>query len=538
MNGESRMSVRWPVAVASAMLLLTIGAAGAYVFLRSSARPTSSSDARTGTVPPTATAPEQARSGTSMGAADRALPDALVTLSEEAVQRARITVVPAASGAGVSTLRLPATVEPNGYRHVSVTPVVGGRVTRVLVELGAHVRQGQTMALVFSPELAEAQMRYVSARAELDAHERELARTEKLVQIGAASRQELERIHAEHTARKTAVESAQSRLQLLGLSPSAIEGLGPGKGVEAITSVPAPIVGVVTERVANVGLNVDPATKLFTVVDMSNVWVVADLYEKDFSRVRVGLSATVTTTAYPDRRFKGRISYVDPQVSPQTRTARVRVGVPNPRNELRLGMYADVQVETSDRTSVTLIPRSAVQNVADRSVAYLVNPARPGQFTEREVRLGHQTGEWVEVLSGVAPGDLVVAEGSFFLRAERERLGLRQSASAPTSATSGKPASQNSGQPAASTVQTAKVILGEQGYEPANVTLRAGAPARLTFVRTTDKTCGTEIVFPSLNVKRSLPLNEPVDIEFTPAKAGEIAFACGMNMLKGVLVVE
>ena len=80
--------------------------------------------------------------------------------------------------------------------------------------------------------------------------------------------------------------------------------------------------------------------------------------------------------------------------------------------------------------------------------------------------------------------------------------------------------------------------MSEQGYEPAQLTLRAGAPARITFIRTTDKTCGTEVVFPSLNIKRALPLNEPVVIEFTPAKSGDIAFACGMNMLHGTVVVR
>ena len=87
-------------------------------------------------------------------------------------------------------------------------------------------------------------------------------------------------------------------------------------------------------------------------------------------------------------------------------------------------------------------------------------------------------------------------------------------------------------------VQTAKVLVGEKGYEPGRVSLRAGTPAKITFVRTTDKTCGTEVLFPSLNIKRALPLNEPVVIEFTPAKTGEIAFACGMNMLHGTVVVR
>jgi cobalt-zinc-cadmium efflux system membrane fusion protein len=538
MNEESRMSLRWPVAVALAVLLLALGAAASYVFLTSAVRPTSTTNVQTPAAPTAPPTGEQQRGATPTASSDQPLPDAVVTLSAEAVHRARITVVPVASGASVSTLRLPATVEANGYRQVGVTPVVGGRVTRVLSELGGHVRQGQTMAQVFSPELAEAQTRYVSIRAELDAHERELERTEKLVKIGAASRQELERIHAEHTARKSSVESARSRLQLLGLPRSAIDDLGPGKEVEAIVNVPAPIAGVVTERLANVGLNVDPATKLFAVVDLSTVWVVADLYEKDFSRVRTGDSATVVTTAYPDRPFKGRISYIDPQVNAQTRTAKLRVEVPNPHTELRLGMFAEVQVESSDQTSVTLIPRSAVQHVADRSVVYLVNPSGPGQFTEREVRMGQQTGDRVEVLAGVAPSDSVVSEGSFFLRAESERLGLRQSVSVSPPITGGTPSPQSRAQSSASDVQTATVIVGEQGYQPAKVSLRASVPARLTFVRITDKTCGTEVVFPSLNIERALPLNQPVDIEFTPAKSGDIAFACGMNMLHGTVVVR
>ena len=122
-------------------------------------------------------------------------------------------------------------VEPNAYHVVAVTPLVAGRITRVTAELGQHVQKGQIIAQIFSPELAEWQTSYITGRAELEAHERELARTEKLVAIGSASRQELERIHAEHTARRASVQSAASRLQLLGLSESAIEALNPDTAV-------------------------------------------------------------------------------------------------------------------------------------------------------------------------------------------------------------------------------------------------------------------------------------------------------------------
>jgi RND family efflux transporter MFP subunit len=353
------------------------------------------------------------------------LPDVIVTLTDEAMKRAGIEIATVEAGSATDVLRLPAVVEPNAYARVSVTPLVTGRVTSVSAQLGAQVRQGQTLATVFSPELADAQTQYISARAELDAHERELARTEKLVQIGAASRQELERIHAEHTGQQTRVESARSRLDLLGMSREAVESLASGKSVDASTEVPAPISGVVTERLVNMGLNVDPATKLFTVVDLSTVWIVANLYEKDFARVRVGDHATVVTPAYPDRQIQGRVSYIDPQVSPESRTTKVRVEVSNPHYDLRLGMLAEAQIQASTSTSVAFIPRIAVQNVADRSFVYVAKPGAPGQFMEREVLVGQPSGERIQVVSGVVAGDKVVTEGSFFMRAERERLGLR-----------------------------------------------------------------------------------------------------------------
>jgi len=527
MTSDTRMTMHRGAAALVAIALLAAGAGATYLLMRGDAR----AGGHAADMPsPTGAQPSPAAS---VATSNTPLPDVAVPLSQDAVERAGIVVAPIASGTSGTELRLPGVVEPNAYRQVVVTPLVAGRVTKVGPALGDQVRRGETLAQIYSPALAEAQTRYVSAQAMLDAHDRELQRTQKLVEIGAASRQELEKIHAEHAAQTAAVQSARSQLELLGVSASALEKMAPDHNVSATISVPAPIDGVVTERGANVGLNADQATKLFTVLDLSTVWVVANLYEKDFPRVRVGNEAAITTSARPDLTLRGRVSYIDPQVSADTRTAKVRIEVPNTGGEHRLGMYADVVVAGASGTSAPRIPRNAVQNVGDRTVVYLANRKEPGKFVEREVRLGQTSGEQVEVLSGVQPGDVVVTEGSFFVRAERERLGLRPAANR----TSATPASSSDGR-SSEAAQTARVVVSEQGYEPATVSLRAGAPARITFVRTTDKTCGTEVVFPSLNIKRALPLNEPVVIEFTPAKPGDIAFACGMNMLHGTVVVQ
>jgi membrane fusion protein, heavy metal efflux system len=528
MTTDTRVTMHKGAAAAVAVALLAVGAGAAYLLIRN--------DAGAGqSVANVPSRPSAQPSSASAVTSNTPLPDVVVPFSEDAARRAGIVVAPVTSGTSGAEIRLPGVVEPNAYRQVVVTPLVAGRVTKVGPALGDRVRRGQTLAEIYSPTLAEAQTRYVSAQAMLDAHDRELQRTQKLVDIGAASRQELEKIHAEHAAQTAAVQSARSQLELLGVSTSALEKMAPGHNVNATTNVPAPIDGVVTERGANVGLNVDTAARLFTVVDLSSVWVVADLYEKDFSRVRVGSEAAITTSARPDLTLRGRVSYIDPQVSAGTRTAKVRIEVPNTSGELRLGMYADVVVAVASGTSAPRIPRNAVQNVGDRTVVYLANPKDPGMFIEREVRVGQTSGEQVEVVSGVQPGDVVVTEGSFFVRAERERLGLRSGAGTTPTDARRTPSRSNVG---GDNVQTATILVNEKGYEPSKVTLRAGVPARLTFVRTTDKTCGTEVVFTSLKIKKALPLNEPVLVEFTPEKSGDIAFACGMNMFHGTVIVQ
>lgn len=534
MSVESRVSLAWPSLLGAALLLVALGAGGTYVGLRSVGSATG--DLATA-APVVASAPATpAALPGSEASPTLALPDLEVTLTKEDVERAGIVVVPVLTGTTGEGLRAPGVVQPNAYRQVVVTPLVSGRVTRVGAKLGQAVKRGQMVAQIFSSELAEAQTRYVSARAALGAHEQELARTEKLIEIGAASRQELERIHAEHTARRADLESAEARLRLLGLSVAAIDVLAPGKGQSATLEVPAPIAGVVTERTANVGMNVDQTTPLLTVTDLSTVWVVVEVYEKDFSHVTVGTPVQITTHAYPDRTIEGRVSYLDPQVSPETRTAKARIEVKNPSGDLRLGMYAEALFRSGGRASMPLVPRAAVQNVGNRTVVYLVDSAKPGTFIEREVRVGAVAGDQVPVISGIQAGDIVVSEGSFSVRAERERLGLRASPGTPSRGPS--EAQRHVGREGNRDVQDATIVVGETSFDPSRLTVRAGVPARLTFTRTSEKTCATSVVFASLNMKKELPLNEPVTIEFTPGRAGEIAFACGMNMLRGTLVVH
>jgi cobalt-zinc-cadmium efflux system membrane fusion protein len=342
-------------------------------------------------------------------------------LSPEAVSRAGIMTAPAQVVASQVVIQLPGTVLADAYREVKIVPIAGGIVTRVHVELGTTVKRGTPLATLFSAELAEAQTKYLSMRAMLAADHHKLQRIQQLVARGAASRQELEDIMAVHASHATEVEAARQRLLLLGLSRARIEALNNPSQIVSEITVPAPITGVITGRSANLGQVVNIGQELFVVTDLAQVWVIGDLYEQDFQTVRVGSEAALTMPAYPTLTLRGRLTYIDPRVDPQTRTAKVRVAVPNAEGRLRLGMYVTLAFMTPGSERTVVVPRAAVQTIGERQVVFVPAPDEEGKFVSRPVQLGPLRGDRVTIRSGVQPGEVVVTEGSFFLRAEMLR---------------------------------------------------------------------------------------------------------------------
>jgi RND family efflux transporter MFP subunit len=341
-----------------------------------------------------------------------------VVLSPEAVTRAGIKTAPAAVVASQTVIQLPGTVLPNAYREVKVVPIVGGIVTKVHVELGTTVQRGASLATLFSAELVEAQTKYLSMQAMLIAERQKLQRTQQLGAIGAASRQEIEDVTAVHASRATEVEAARQRLRLFGLSRAHVEVLTTPSQIVSDITVPAPSAGVITGRAANLGQVVSMGQELFVVTDLSQVWVIGDLYEPDFQAVQVGSAAVLTAPAYPALTLRGHVSYIDPRVDPQTRTAKVRVAVRNPVGRLRLGMYVTLTFTTPGGERVIVIPRAAVQTIGARQVVFVSAPDEEGKFLPRPVQVGSVRGDLVTIRSGVQPGEVVVTEGSFMLRAE------------------------------------------------------------------------------------------------------------------------
>jgi len=404
--GKNRR-LRWMAFAALAAVVLI---AGVYFVTRQSAKP----------------APAPRDSMPAMGAmasppnASAASTELQIDLATDDLKKAQIRTARVTNGVTQAKLRVPGIVKANEYREVHVTPLVGGVVKEVPVVLGDHVKRGQPLAVIFSSELAEAETQYVSYLAELDAEHKKLERTENLVKIGAASQQELEEVAATHAAHESHVRAALEKLKLLGASDRQIAALKQAEQINPNLVVPAPIAGVVFTRNANLGLVVSTAQELFTIADLSTVWVMASVNEKDFAAVRVGSQAGITAPAYPGRNWMGRVTYIQPQLDPATRTAQARIEVANPGETLRVEMYVDVESSTPG-ASGPIVPEAAVQSIGERQFVFLPVQHSEGTFQLRAVRLGPAANGYYSVLEGLQMQDEVVTDGSFILKAEAVR---------------------------------------------------------------------------------------------------------------------
>jgi Cu(I)/Ag(I) efflux system membrane fusion protein len=205
-----------------------------------------------------------------------------------------------------------------------------------------------------------------------------------------------------------------------------------GEPTRAITFY-SPASGVLTKKDVVPGMRVNAGDMPFEIVDLSRVWVLADAYETDLRHVKPGMRATLTLKAFPNRTFSGRVAFIDPVLDPKTRTAKVRIEVPNPTGELRPEMFGEAVLEGKSRRGVR-IPADAVIHSGTKSVVFVALPN--GKFQPREVQLGEGGSEWVEVVSGIEKGDGVVTRANFLVDSESR---LRASLSALSSGSSAPP---------------------------------------------------------------------------------------------------
>lgn len=305
-------------------------------------------------------------------------------------------------------------VEANADRIAHVSPRISGKIVAVRASLGDGVSTGQTLATLDSVELAEAVNRYQQSRTKLVLAQSNMDRVKVLVAKKIAARKEIMEAESQYKTAQAELHSDRERLSLYGLTAADYQGESPKRPLLPVRS---PIGGVITEKHAIVGELADPSKSLFTVADLSSVWVLVDVNEKDLAKVRKGQGAVVTVGAFPDLKFKGRITYIADVVDEATHTVKARVEVANPGRKLKPEMFASVQLTLpDDAPPVLAVPEDALQDLDGKKVVFVAETV--DEFAPRPVQTGRVTGGMVEILSGLKEGELYAVKGSFILKSE------------------------------------------------------------------------------------------------------------------------
>ena len=342
-----------------------------------------------------------------------------VTLKAEVLASAGIEVIPIIRGEFRLHRDFPATVQPNENELAEVTTLVRGRVVEVYADFGQDVNKGALLALLHSKDLSLAQAAYLKAAAQ--AHEAALAyeRALKLHEELVVSLAELKRREAAMKTARAELRETTHGLELLGIQAEEIERLDREHTIRSDVPIRAPIAGRVIMRNLTRGEVVEMAQKIFTVADLSEVWVVGKVPEKDVQFIHREQSVEVRATAYPGRVFPGTITYISDVLDPATRTMRLRVTVPNSKKLLKLEMFASVRVYAEPEPEAVTVPVSAVQRSGESSHVFVQLDG--GTFEKRSVILGQETDELVVVLHGLGDGERIVTAGTFVLRSEFEK---------------------------------------------------------------------------------------------------------------------
>jgi cobalt-zinc-cadmium efflux system membrane fusion protein len=336
-------------------------------------------------------------------------------------KRLGIAVAPVASQPLAIALRATGSVQPIESRLAHVRPLAQGRILDVLVKVGDRVSRGQPLARFDNVEAGAVATERDRARAELarlrvqlGTATRQVERARRLAEIGAAPQREYEaslgerqQLEASIHAQESAIAGLDVRLRRFGTADAAAD-------ASSVAAISSPIAGVLVRAAAAPGDVVDATTELFTVADISRLYVEAQVFEKDLGAVRKGQAATITVDAYPDERLPGTVAVIGAALDPRTRSVPVRVEVANAGDRLKLDMFARVALATEATEQAIAVPREAVQLLEGRQVVFIRSGAT--EFRVRPVTVGRLSGRLVEITEGLAAGDLVVTTGAFKLK--------------------------------------------------------------------------------------------------------------------------
>ena len=415
---------------------------------------------------------------------------AQLRISTEKVQKLGVRTEAASLRLLGRTVRAAGRVEPDERRVAVVAPKFEGYVEKLLVNVtGQHVSRGQPLFEAYSPELVAAQREYLIATQGL----------RDMKDAGADAQGGMRQL----------AESSLAHLRHWELAPAQLDALVTTGQPQRTVTYPSPVSGVVTEKKALQGMRFMPGEMLYQITDLSTVWVIADVSEQDIGLVKTGARARVTTTAYPNEVFDGRITFVYPTMTAETRSVPVRVELANPGQRLKPAMFAQVEVTVGGKAPVLTVPDSAVIDTGARRIVLV--QVQEGRFEPRDVELGARGENFVEVVKGVRDGEQVVVAANFLIDAESNlKAAIGGMGAAPTApATSTSPAPATVGNKAEGSVDSIDLQAG-------TVSLNHGPVASLKWPAMT-----MEFKAANAALLAGLKPGQKVSFEFVERQPGE-----------------
>lgn len=321
------------------------------------------------------------------------------------------------------TLRVTGRIEADETRLVKVSVPLPGRITGLEVLEGHTVKKGQSLAGLYSTELSGSQLALIKALSQADLALRATERAKQLVSAGVIGTAEVQRREAELLQANAEVNSIRDQLRVLGLTEGEIQQLQSSRKVNSLTHVVSTIDGTVLDRKVNTGQIVHPSDVIFTIADLSNVWLVADIPEQNAGSIAVGRIVEAEVPALPGHTIRGRLSYISAIVDPSTRTVHVRMDVTNPKNRYKPAMLATIVLKDQGQRKRTL-PLGAIVREQDRDYVYI--QLADNKFVMRQVSLGEDNENFRVLNDGVSDTEKLVLEGAFHLNNERKRQALQK----------------------------------------------------------------------------------------------------------------
>ncbi len=331
----------------------------------------------------------------------------LIKLSNTEIQQSGVTIAKVTKQPIQDQLSFTANILANQNKLAHVTPRIEGKLSKVIANLGDHVKTGQTLAEIDSIQMGEARAQFRSSKTDLALAQANFDRISKLYEDKVVPQKQFIESQSALERAKSALYADSERLRMYG-------GLGQPSGSTYVLK--APFNGIVIEKNAVIGELANPADSIFTIADMSTVWIDADVPERDLQYLEVGKTASVTVTAYPDEVFTGKVSYLSSVVDKTTRTVKARIELPNADQKLRIDMFAKVVLNHSGTKEVLVAPNTSVVMVQGIPNVYV---SVEGGFKARAVELGARYNEYVEIKTGLTEDESIVQTGVYALKARQ-----------------------------------------------------------------------------------------------------------------------